>query len=430
MTLSVGTTKTVKLTGATIKSATTSNKSVATVSKAGTITAKKAGVAVITFIDTLKRKYTCKVTVKVVLVKEVVLDKKSMNLNVGSNKNLGVHVLPSNATNKKIKWKTSNSSVAVINSTGDVIAKGTGTATITAIAEDGSGKSASCKVNVTRLVRNITLNKKFITLKAGESKQLKVTVYPSNASNKSLTWKSNNPSVATVDANGTVRGIKKGNAIITVTTNDGSRLTDKCDVKVDPSKILVEKIQLRSSHLELMEGQKEKILDRVLPDDASMPYLLWISENTDVATVDSNGYVTAKTVGDTFIVAKSQDGSGIQEVCPITVVKDPLKDLKDSLSISMDNLKYIRDNYVPADNYVPKGTYKKLLDNDIESAEDLLSDSKADENSLKKMTRKLENRRKVFYESFKSVSIDSTGGVSSWNQPSFFLIIYIWRELL
>ena len=169
-------------------------------------------------------------------VSGISLNKSSTSLIAGKTETLNATVSPSNASNKNVTWTSSNTSVATISSTGVVTAKAAGTATITVKTADG-GKTATCKVTVpaaAKAVTSVTMNKASLSLKKGESGKLTVTVSPSDATNKSVTWKSSNPSVATVSSDGTVKAIAKGTATITVTSSDGKK-TATCTVTVTDS---------------------------------------------------------------------------------------------------------------------------------------------------------------------------------------------------
>ena len=130
-----------------------------------------------------------------------------------------------------VTWKSSNTAVAKVSSTGLVTAVAKGTATITVTTKDGS-KTATCKVTVKVPVTGVTLDKTTVTIKKGKTLQLTATVKPSNASNKNVTWKSNYSSRAKVDSNGLVTAVSPGRAAITVMTADGS-YTAKCVVIVE-----------------------------------------------------------------------------------------------------------------------------------------------------------------------------------------------------
>ena len=178
---------------------------------------------------------TTKPTVK--KVAKVTVNKKSVTLVKGRSTTVKATVSPSNASNKKLKWTTSNSKVAVVNSQGKITAKGKGTATIKAMATDGSNKFATVKVTVKQPVTSVKLNRSSANLKVkGNAKQktvtLKATVNPKNANNKAVSWKSSNTKIATVAQNGKVTAKKKGTCYIYATAKDGSKKSAKCKIVV------------------------------------------------------------------------------------------------------------------------------------------------------------------------------------------------------
>ena len=215
---------------------TTSNSSVATVNSNGLVTAKAVGNATITArtTDGSNLSASCSVTVKQssVLATSISLNKTSAEINTGGTLQLTATVLPSNATNKTVTWSTSNSTVATVNSNGLVTAKSPGNATITATTTDGSNLSASCAVNVVVPVTSISLDKTSAELVKGNAMKLIVTVLPSNATNKVVTWSSSNPTIASVDDNGLVTALAAGFVTITAMTTDGSNLSASCNVTV------------------------------------------------------------------------------------------------------------------------------------------------------------------------------------------------------
>ena len=167
----------------------------------------------------------------VVHVAGVTLDKTSMTLAVGDTETLSANVFPETATDKSVTWSSNNESVAIVNENGTITAIGVGNATITVTTNDG-GLTATCVVTVNSVhITSITLNKISTTLAVGDTETLIATISPENATDKSVTWSSNNESVAIVNENGTITAIGVGNATITVTTNDGG-LTATCEVNV------------------------------------------------------------------------------------------------------------------------------------------------------------------------------------------------------
>lgn len=250
------------------------------------------------FYRTMDFYYTITVKSSTVSVTSVSLNQSSISLKEGNTYQLYASVYPTNATNKNVNWSSSNNSVATV-SNGLVSAKSAGTATITCRAADGSGKYATCKVSVesaTVYVSDIVLNKTSATLNVGENVQLNASVSPSSATNKSVSWTSDNTSVATVSGNGLVTAKSAGNAIITCKANDGSGEKATCTITVkEPVK--PESITLNKKNASLTEGETLQLTATVNPSDAEDKTVIWISDNTGVATVDGNGLVTAMRAG-------------------------------------------------------------------------------------------------------------------------------------
>jgi uncharacterized repeat protein (TIGR02543 family) len=174
----------------------------------------------------------------VIPVENITLNSATLTLQTDTTSTLTATVSPDNAY-KDITWESSDPNVAGVTLTdGNVLTvtvtgKAAGTATITA-ASSSTGKEASCTVTVTIPtipVTGVNLNVTTLTLQTGTISTLTATVSPDNASNKGVTWKSSDSSVAKVSSTGTVTGVAKGTANITVTTNDGSKWK-RCAVTV------------------------------------------------------------------------------------------------------------------------------------------------------------------------------------------------------
>ena len=242
-------------------------------------------------------------------VTSVTLSPKPVTLNVGATQQLSATVLPANASNKALTWVSGNVGIATVSDSGLVTAKAAGTTTITAIANDGSGKSDTVSVTVnpnTVAVTGVTLNKSTLSLAQGSSETLTATVAPSTATNKSVTWSSSNEGIATV-SNGAVTAVAPGSAIITVTTADGGK-TATCLVTVTSPVVTVTGVTLNKTDMGLVVGGSEGLIATVLPDHATNKNVTWKTSNASVATV-SGGIVTAKAVGDATITVTTADGS-------------------------------------------------------------------------------------------------------------------------
>lgn len=169
-----------------------------------------------------------------VRVTGVSLNVTNKTLNVGDKFNLIATINPNDATNKNVEWTSSNLSVAKVSTTGEVLAVGIGTATITVKTLDGNFE-ATCNIEVNEKVVTVTgvsLDKNELKLNVGQNYQLNATVEPSDATNKQLIWTSEDTSVATVDNTGKVVGVASGATTITVRTIDGD-YEASCSVVVD-----------------------------------------------------------------------------------------------------------------------------------------------------------------------------------------------------
>jgi len=251
-----------------------------------------------------------------IAVTGVSLNKTALTLAEGSSETLVATVSPSGATNKKVTWTSSNSTVASVDQTGKVTANEAGNATITVETEDGSF-TATCEVTVTAVyhVTGVALNKTQLNLNVGASETLTPTVSPSNATDKSVTWSSSNSSVASVSTNGTVTAVAAGSATITVTTNDGNK-TATCTVTV--SEVAVTSVTLSKTSTTLVRGGSETLTATVLPANATNKNITWSSSNSSIASV-SNGTVTAVAAGSATITATSQADSNKKASCTVTV---------------------------------------------------------------------------------------------------------------
>ncbi len=264
--------------------------------------------------------YSCKKEKdKSVAVTEVRLDKTATTLVEGDTEELMATVMPENATDKGIEWKSDNESVATVSQTGLVTAIKDGKATITVKTNDG-GFTATCAVTVNKKiipVSEVELNKIELTLDEGKEEKLVVTVKPDDATDKSVVWESSNTAVATVDQEGLVKAVKDGTAKITVKTKDGVEAT--CDVTVNKKDIPVTEVQLNKEVMDLMEGDEEKLVVTVKPDDATDKSVVWKSSNETVVTVDQNGLVKAVREGDAMITVTAKNG--VSASCIVGVSK-------------------------------------------------------------------------------------------------------------
>ncbi|QNL98168.1 Ig-like domain-containing protein [Treponema sp. Marseille-Q4132] len=276
---------------------------------------------------------------KAVSVESVRLDKTELDLGVEESYKLSAAITPANANNKKITWASDNSGIAEVDQNGNVRGKADGTALITVTTEDG-GKTAACTVKVKFIhIESITLDKTELNLLSGESSKLTATINPANASNKKITWASDNSGIAEVDQNGNVRGKAVGTAVITVTTEDGGK-TAACTVKV--KFIHIESITLDKTELNLLSGESSKLTATINPANASNKKITWASDNSGIAEVDQDGNVRGKAEGTAVITATTEDGNKTVS-CNVTVEKGAILYLSpdtDEIKIQAQTLSY------------------------------------------------------------------------------------------
>ena len=275
-----------------------------------------------------------------VKVSSIKLNATSKTLYNGKSTTLKATVFPINATNKRLTWKSSNTKVATVDKNGKVKALKVGNAIITATSTDGSNVSAQCKIKVVQRVTKIKLNKSIINLsKKGKTAKLKAAVLPNNAYNKSVTWKSNNTKVVTVDKNGKIKATtNKGTTYVNAIAKDGSKIRTRILVDVGKK---VKKITLNKSSVTLNRGAKNRTFQlkkAIKNKNATYKGVSWYSSNKNVATVNSNGKVTIKHRGKVVITVKAKDGSNKSAKCKFTVKQLVTK-------LSYNNKKQVKEVY-------------------------------------------------------------------------------------
>ena len=268
-------------------------------------------------IDTYKKaKYWSYATIleEKVPVTGITLDQENISFSdIGASVQLTATILPTDADNQKVIWKSSDTKVATVKD-GKVTCTGYGTAIITATSEEGE-YVATCNVTATKrivLPSSITLNRNEATIKVGETTTLKANVLPVDADDKTIVWSSENSDIASVTNDGVVTGHKAGTTKIIVTTN-ANGLKDECILTVHQP---VTGITLDRQNISFANiGETVQLTANVLPEDASNKNVSWASSDTKVAIV-SNGNVVCTGYGTAVISAITEDG-GYMATCVI-----------------------------------------------------------------------------------------------------------------
>lgn len=174
------------------------------------------------------KKVSFDIDVKEIFASSIKLNQSKIDMKKGKTYQLKATVYPTNTTNKKLTWTSDDSSIATVNSSGKITAKSAGTTTIW--VSTANGKTAKCVVNVQVLAVELNIIPDAITLKEGQSKQLKAVVSPIDTTER-VKWHSSNPKITKVDQTGKVTALKSGETVIYATT-DSLDYWAGCNVRV------------------------------------------------------------------------------------------------------------------------------------------------------------------------------------------------------
>ena len=337
---------------------TSTNSDVATVSKEGVVTALKEGVTTIEVSNGTK---TISTNVEVVsssdtvLVTDVKVDRTSISLEEGKTSEIKVDVLPSNATNKSVDWKSSNEKVAVVSSKGVVEAIGVGNAVVTVTTQDGN-KSASVNVTVTKKVEDLDSVCKSVLEKSSSKKSYNLTFlqainvkYFNDSLVKDLiTWSSSDPSIVKVDRKGNVLAIGTGKAYVNVSCNN--KVYDRIEINaIKRDSVKASMITLSPSSLTINVGVTKSVSATVTPKNASVKNLKWDSSDNTIAKVNSKGQITGVKAGKATISVSTADGSATASMN--VVVKSSGSTTKPSTSVGVKTI-----NVYPTSMYLSVGS--------------------------------------------------------------------------
>ena len=294
-----------------------------------------------------------------IMPEAILLNQNEVGIKKGRSYQLVSTVLPENANNKQVIWTSSDPKIVSVNETTGYItgvSEGTATITVKTLIND---ISTDCVVNVTGkdvLISGISFYQKNISIAVGYTHTLSYSITPKNASVSDLSFTSSDSSVAIVDQQGVVKGLKEGNAIITVSSLNGI-IKDTAYVTVykkgattivdgDPIKTnnYPKTIKLDNTELNLKLGTTSQVIATVSPSDANQS-ISWFSSNSRIATVDSNGLIRAVGIGTTTIIART------------------VNDLTASVKVTVGDYSLGVKNIMITTNYIvlPVGSAKQLV---------------------------------------------------------------------
>lgn len=306
---------------------TSSDTGVATVDKDGKVTAIAGGSATITATAGNCAATCTVIVIAAVPVTGVTLNKTTLGLIEGSSETLVATITPADATDTEVTWTSSDPNVSTVDQNGTVTAIAEGSSTITVTTNDG-GKAAACAVTVSRQAVRVTgveLSRTLLSVIKGSTELLTATVLPENATDKGVTWSSSNTAVAEVDQDGNVIAKSEGTVTITATTVDGGFVA-ACEVTVSKPIVPVSSITLDKNTVTLQKDQTVNLIATVLPDNATVKTVTWISSDAAVATVTQDGLVAAVSAGTATITAAVE---GKTTTCTVIVVKQDMMETVD-----------------------------------------------------------------------------------------------------
>ena len=307
-----------------------SKQSVATVSGSGLVTAVAEGTSTITA-SSGGKSATCQVTVskRTVPVTSVTLDRNALVLEEGQSTTLVATVAPSDATDKTVKWSSSNTAVVTVDGYGTLTAVAEGSAVVIAAAGD---QSASCVITVLKKVipvLSVSLDRHAVTLEPGQSTTLVATVSPSDATDKTVSWTNSDDSVISLSG-GSITALKEGTSTVTATAGDKSA---SCVVTVTKGVIPVTSVALDKASMTLEKGESATLVATVSPSDATDKTVTWSSSDASIVSVDQNGTILALKGGSAAVMAKAGEKSA---TCHVTVFSPVTGVTLDRYSVALE----------------------------------------------------------------------------------------------
>ena len=252
-------------------------------------------------------------------------DDGAVDLNGGTAEaKIKAKVYPINLPDKKITWKSSDDNIAKIDSGGNITAQNPGKATLTAMLYSQK-KSATATLSVRQPVTGIFMPTSTITLyTGGEGRLLQTEIFPKNATNQNITWKSKNTKIARVDENGRVKPVGVGMTEITATTEDGG-FEAKCFVNVVNSYVDVQTLSVKNTDaMTIKVGDSVNAIVTVSPSNARNKTLKWSSDDTKIATVSQAGRIRGVSVGTANITVETTNGK--KQTFTVNVTESDAKD--------------------------------------------------------------------------------------------------------
>lgn len=275
---------------------------------------------------------------------DIILSTTSLSLKPGEGQYIQYYLSPNINPAPTVRFYSSNTNVATVNSSGYVRGVSSGNAVIT--IETNAGPSKTCAVNVKQVNPTSVSIPSSITAYVGESRSVSVDLYPSGATT-SLSWYSSDTNIAKVSSSGQVTGVAEGTATIYAKTSNGL-YSNNCAVTVKyrtPTGITIS-----PSSLYIPIGESKQLVSSVQPSNAKTE-ISWLSNNTDIVSVDATGVVTAIDAGSTTVTVSTDNG--YSATCSVVVPPMPWKiEIPQKISLMYGTTRKLTVTPQPADAYL------------------------------------------------------------------------------
>lgn len=309
----------------------TSDESIATVEQDGKVRGVAAGSCEVT--ATSKYDATVSVTIPVTIivpVREVEITSDQTSVPIGGTLQLTAAVKPENATMQGVVFSSSDESVFTVTEDGLVTGVSHGKATVTAASADGKATDKT-RITVTQPPESVAVSPASLTLAEGKAATLKAAVSPANTDDTTVLWASADENVATVSKRGVVTGVSLGDTVITATCRDNENATFLVPVSVLK---LATGVSFGQDTYDVVLGGTVQLSQTVLPATTSNQAVTYKTSSKKIATVDTNGLVTALKGGTATITVTTADGSRksdtatVRVIVPVTGVSYPRSDVR------------------------------------------------------------------------------------------------------
>lgn len=310
-----------------------SNTKIATVSSSGKVTAKKAGTVKITATSKANKKITNTVSIKVESIpkaKSIKIKNIPKTIYAGQKFKLTAEVLPSNAVNKAVLWKSSDNNIATVDGKGQVVAKKVGKVKIAVYSAADKTINTSVQLNIQKKTaakpgipeivnaESINIINNPNTMKTNKSFKLETEIKPANTTNQNIIWSTSDVTLATIDKNGTIKTYNRTGTVKITATVAGTKISNSIDINIISEQN--RKVQFKSAPQFLFKG-KDFTFKTNIGDNTKIK---WISSDSNIVSVDKNGKIKAINPGRAIITAQIDNNSTQMpiEVVSVSYEKD------------------------------------------------------------------------------------------------------------